>query len=640
MFVFKAAVVGAGTMGGEIAQVIAAAGIPVLLKDVEQRFVDAGLERARDVAKDPDALALITGTTTYVGFGDVDLVVEAVPERMEVKQGVFAELDVVTPGHAILASNTSSLSISEMALATSRPEKVVGFHFFYPASRMRLIEVVEGDETSPETLQAAAVFAQGLRKVPIACAEVPGFVVNRILTSAAGEVWRVQEDRGLSVKAVDDAIAEAEVAPTGPFLLADQLGLDTVLHVARHLNAAYGDSFYVHEGMARLVKAGELGVKVGKGFYEDGTPRAEGATDVDAQELAERFALKALVEACLLLEEGVATTREIDLGMMAGAGLIPPPLARADAAGLDELLARLERAQAEWGERYAPPAILRRLVAQGRRGAATGQGFFPTARPPASSQGKVVKLELRGATAIAWLDRPPANSLAPQVIEELSSLWKRVEGDEAIRALVIASANPMLFCAGADIKAFTRMDQAAARALLDDANGLLRAMERSSTVTIAAVNGAALGGGCELAMGCDLRIAAHSATFAQPEIDLGIIPGFGGTQRLPRLVGEAKALEMNLTGQPISAHDAHEHGLVNRVVPDHELLDVALAWAQGLGGKAPRAVKQLKAVSNAGDLDAGIEAEKRAFAEIFASEDAGEGISAFLDKRRPRWTGR
>ncbi len=640
MFVFKAAVVGAGTMGGEIAQVIATAGIPVVLKDVEQRFVDAGLARAREVAKDPASMQLISGTTTYDGFGDVDLVVEAVPERMEVKQAVFAQLDVITPGHAILASNTSSLSISEMAMATTRPEKVVGFHFFYPASRMRLVEVVEGDETSPETMQAAAVFAQDLRKVAIACADVPGFVVNRILNSAAGEVWRVQEERGLSVKAVDDALAEAEVVSMGPFVLCDVLGLDTVLHVSRHLYAAYGDSFYVHQGMAALVEAGELGAKTGKGFYEDGAPRTEGSADVDAQELVERFTLKALVEACLLLEEGVATTREIELGMMTGAGMVPPPFARADAAGLDRALARLERAEAEWGEHYAPPGILRRLVGQGRHGAATGQGFFPAARPDASWQGKAVRLELRGATAIAWLDRPPANSLAPQVIEELSALWARVEGDEAIRALVIASANPMLFCAGADIKAFTRMDQAAGRALLEDANGLLRAMERSSTVTIAAVNGAAVGGGCELAMGCDVRIAALSATFAQPEIDLGIMPGFGGTQRLPRLVGEAKALEMNLTGEPISAHDAHEHGLVNRVVPDHELLDVALAWARRLGGKAPRAVKQIKALSSTGDLDAGLEAEQRAFAEIFASEDAGEGISAFLAKRRPHWTGR
>ena len=148
----------------------------------------------------------ITGTTEYDGFGDADFVIEAVPERMEIKQAVFAELDEVTPGHAILASNTSSLSITEMGEATSRPEQVVGFHFFYPASMMRLIEVIEGDETSEETVQAAPNFAQQIRKQPIRCGEVPGFVVNRILNSAVSEIWRVQEEEGIDVKEIDKIV--------------------------------------------------------------------------------------------------------------------------------------------------------------------------------------------------------------------------------------------------------------------------------------------------------------------------------------------------------------------------------------------------------------------------------------------------
>jgi enoyl-CoA hydratase/3-hydroxyacyl-CoA dehydrogenase len=199
----------------------------------------------------------------------------------------------------------------------------------------------------------------------------------------------------------------------------------------------------------------------------------------------------------------------------------------------------------------------------------------------------------------------------------------------------------MLFCAGADIKAFTQMtDPSAGRALLDGMHTLLRRMEQSPIVTIAAVNALAFGGGCELAMGCDIRIAADSATFGQPEINLGIIPGFGGTQRLPRLVGVNKALEMNLTGEPIGADEAFEFGLVNRVVPDHELLDTALAWARKLAGQAPLAIEQIKTVSGAGDLDAGIEAEKDAFVKVFASEDAREGIGAFLGKRQPQFKGR
>lgn len=361
------------------------------------------------------------------------------------------------------------------------------------------------------------------------------------------------------------------------------------------------------------------------------------AADGGAQELVERFTLKAFVEACLVLEEGVAAARAIDLGMMAGAGIIPPPLARADQQGLDVVLARLERAATEWGEDFTPPVILRRLVAQGRLGVASGQGFFPYPRPDGGWEERPVKLETRGDVAIAWLDRPPANSLSPEVIAALRELWDAVQG--RVRVLVVASANPMLFCAGADIKAFQAMDEAAGRALLDAAHGLFRAMETAPVTTIAAVNAAALGGGCELAMACDLRIAAESASFGQPEINLGIIPGFGGTQRLPRLVGEARALELNLTGDPIAAAEAFEIGLAHRVVPDHELVDTALAWAHRLAGQAPLAVAHIKRVSAAADLEAGIAAEKEAFAAAFASADAREGIAAFLQKRPPRWTG-
>ena len=290
MFVFKTAVVGAGTMGGEIAQTLAAADLPVVLKDVDQKFVDQGLEKARQVtegqlqglvkkeklteeqakAQLAHTVGLITGTTTYDGFGDVDFVVEAVPERIEIKRQVFAELDAATPGHAILASNTSSLSITDMGDATLRPDKVVGFHYFYPASVMRLIEVIEGEETSPETVQATINFAQQIRKMPIRCGEVPGFVVNRVLNSAASEIWRYKDESGASAQDIDKEIADARVTPMGPFFLSDLLGLDTVLHVAEHLHDSYGDRFYVSPEMQSLVAAGNFGQKTGKGFYEHG----------------------------------------------------------------------------------------------------------------------------------------------------------------------------------------------------------------------------------------------------------------------------------------------------------------------------------------------------------------------------------
>ena len=288
MFVFKAAVVGAGVMGGEIAQVIAAADVPVVLKDVDRKFVDAGLEKAREVTQGQAAklvkkgrlseeqaaellertLGLITGATSYDEFGDVDFVIEAVPERMEVKHAVFAELDAATPGHAILASNTSGLSITEIGDATNRPDKVVGFHFFWPASYMRLIEVIEGEDTSPETVQGAANFAQQVKKMPVRCAECPGFVVNRILVSTASEIWRYQDETGLPVEELDEFITTNVNMPMGPFRVADMSGLDTVVKVARDMREAYGDRFYVHRGMEERLERGELGAKTGKGFYD------------------------------------------------------------------------------------------------------------------------------------------------------------------------------------------------------------------------------------------------------------------------------------------------------------------------------------------------------------------------------------
>ncbi len=669
MFVFKAAVVGAGTMGGQIAQTIAAAGIPVVLKDIDDALVQAGLDEARNVtrgqigklaekgkitaeqaeAQIEEILGRIHGTTSYERFGEVDLVVEAVPERMEIKQSVFAELDASTPGHAILASNTSSLSITEIGEATLRPDKVVGFHYFYPASIMPLIEIVEGEETSAETVAAAITFAQAIRKQPITCVEVPGFVVNRILNSGISEIWREQEEKGLSIKAIDEGVGAAGVTPVGPYYLVSLLGLDTVLHVAEHLVESYGEErFYVPKGMQKLVADGKLGAKTGgDGFYDpQGEPNIKGEAEPDVAELVELLSLKTFLEACLVLEEGVATHRDIDFGMMAGAGLDPrrglmPPFMKADSEGLDAILERMENAQERYGERFTPPTILRRMVAQGRLGQKSGQGFYAYPQPDAEQPAEVVKLETRAdGVAIAWLANGQMNSISPQVIEDLGKVWSHVKSaSPPVRALVIASSNPFLFSAGADIKAFASMDEASGAELINGAHALFRELGSEGVVTIAAVNGLAFGGGCELAMACDVRIAARSAIFGQPEIKLGIIPGFGGTQRLPRLVGENKALEMNLVGDPILAEEAFELGLANRLAEDHELLDTALQWARKLAGQAPLAVEQIKRVSAAGDLDEGIEAEKRAFAAVFASADGKEGISAFLGKRAPRFTG-
>ena len=279
MYIFKCAVVGAGAMGGEIAQVISWAGLPVVLKDVDQKALDHGMATARGVyerriksgkltqAQMDEKMALITPALTYDAFGDVDFVIEAVPEKLELKKAVFAELDRICQSTAILASNTSALSITALAAATKRPAQVVGFHFFNPASVMKLIEVVAGQQTSKDTIDTAMSFAEELRKIPVKVKECAGFVVNRILMASMIEIIKARQELGVDHETVDKTMVERAGAPVGPFLLSDMLGLDIAADVAATLEKAYGPRFAAPKELTDHVAAGELGVKTGKGFY-------------------------------------------------------------------------------------------------------------------------------------------------------------------------------------------------------------------------------------------------------------------------------------------------------------------------------------------------------------------------------------
>ena len=215
-------------------------------------------------------MSLIHGTTAFEGFGAADLVIEAVPESLPAKRAVFAQLDACTPGHAILATSTSSLPITAIADAVGpdRRERLLGLHFLRPASVTRVVEVVVAEETSPAAVQTAVSFVHRIRRSPIRCADSPGFVVNRILGAVNSELWAAQEETGIPVEQVDAEVRESQLLPMGPFELADMVGLDTVVRVADALREAHGDSYRVHSGMEALVERGDLGTKTGKGFYE------------------------------------------------------------------------------------------------------------------------------------------------------------------------------------------------------------------------------------------------------------------------------------------------------------------------------------------------------------------------------------
>jgi len=405
MYIYKAAVMGAGAMGAEIAQTISFSGLPVVIKDLNQGLVDKGIERARGIyqrrvdrgkmsgADVEPKMALITGTTTYDGFEDVDIVIEAVNEKMDLKKQVFKELERATPETCILASNTSALSISEIASATTRAAKVVGMHFFYPAHVMKLVEVIPGLETSDETVDDTAAFAESLRKIPVRVQECGGFLVNRLLLPYLNEAVMALQEGAAAAPEIDAAMRDWGF-PMGPFSLCDTLGLDVCAAVGRTLYDAYGPRMAPARLWEKIVAAQRYGVKSKAGFYSYAEEGGGGVDETVQKMIGEvqketgisgtEFSVERLVypminEAVICLQEHVSSASDMDIAMLAGIGFPQDKggvLKHADTIGLDALLASLERYTKELGSRFWPAPMLKRMVAAGHLGQKAGRGFF------------------------------------------------------------------------------------------------------------------------------------------------------------------------------------------------------------------------------------------------------------------------
>ena len=405
MYIYKVGVAGAGTMGAQIAEVVSFAGLPVVLADVQESLARRGVESVRAiyqarVAKGKmtpeqleEKMLLVTASPNLEGLNDADLVIEAVSEELRLKQRVFQELDRICPRSAILASNTSALSISALASATKRPGKVIGLHFFNPAYAMPLVEVIPGLGTDPQTVDDVVGFAESIRKQPVIVKECAGFLVNRLLSPYLNEaVWCLQ-DGDVSIKEIDQDLVSFGM-PVGPFTLLDTVGLDIALDVARILHDSYGPRMAPAPLLEAFVKAGRIGIKAGQGFYEYGDV-GKGGVDQSLDELREQVwqrtgrhqmtwsrmrPLLAMVnEAVIALQEGIASARDIDLAMAAGTGFPTEkngPLHLADQLGIDHVLQELEELKEHVGIRFWPAPMLRRLVDAGFTGQAAGRGFF------------------------------------------------------------------------------------------------------------------------------------------------------------------------------------------------------------------------------------------------------------------------
>lgn len=403
MYIFKAGVLGAGMMGAEIAQVITYSGLPVVLKDVNQELVDKGLAKIREIYQrrvdkgkmSPTTMAekmdLVEGTTSYASFSDVDIVIEAVPENIELKKRVFRELEEVCPEGTILASNTSALSISEMGAATKRPTKVIGMHFFNPAHVMKLVEVIPGLDTDQDTIDSVVAFAESLRKIPVVVQDCPGFLVNRLLMPYLNEAAYCLQEGAATAAEIDEAVVEFGM-PMGPFILMDMLGLDICYDVGKYLYSEYGERMKPAALFERLYRLGRYGEKANAGFYGYGDQTDEPVKKIIAQVQeetgikgtafsVERCLFPLINEAALCLQEHIASPTDIDMAMMAGTGMKKGdtpmgPLAIADEMGLDKVLAQLEGFEARFGERFRPARLLRLKVKANHLGVRTGKGFL------------------------------------------------------------------------------------------------------------------------------------------------------------------------------------------------------------------------------------------------------------------------
>jgi len=645
----KIAVIGAGEMGHGIAELAALRGYDVTMRDIKQEYLDRGMERVRwsldklvekNQIKREEAEAALARIRPTLDLSDAlrdaDFAIEAVFEDLGLKKRVFRELDGAAPDKTILASNTSAIPITSMAVATKRPEKVVGLHFFNPPMLMPLIEVVRAEGTSDATLQAAVDLSKALGKtVVVVRKDVPGFITTRILGPYFEEAAWIHEDEGVSIETIDAAMRFRAGFPMGPFELADQVGIDVLYHLIE--NAKHP----VPMSVKRLFDANKVGRKVGEGFYSYKEGRPKLTPELGASFDPVRILAPMINEAADLLAQGVASAEDIDLAMRLGTAFPKGPLATADDLGVDAVLAALRA-----GKRHAPAKILDEMAARGELGVKSGKGFYDHVAGKEQKALETLLLakdhEIRVATIT--INRPDRlNTLSPQVFDELEQALAELERDEDVRCVVITGAGERSFSAGADLTSFTDISKAhKVWQISRRSEEVFHRLANFPKPTVAALNGYAYGGGLELALACDFRLAARRAKVGQTEIGLGLVPGAGGSQRLVRVVGLAKAKELVMMGSRLTADEAAAIGLLTKVADNEAFGDAVRSFAERLAKQAPIAIRLAKALLNrSGDvpIDAALEMEAMAYGLVTSTEDIYEGLQAFMEKREPKFKG-
>jgi enoyl-CoA hydratase/3-hydroxyacyl-CoA dehydrogenase len=579
-----------------------------------------------------------------------DLVVEAVPENPELKKSVLKEAGRAAPNGAILASNTSNIRISELAEGTPGPERVVGMHFFNPPVVMKLVEVVPGTKTDPAVLDAVASVCARLGRTPIkVLKDSPGFIVDRI-NAAETLFFCLVLDRGIATPEEVDSYAKSQGLPMGPYELLDFVGVDiawaSLSYFSKTLSSEYGRGLT----FARMVEANQLGKKTGKGFYDWSTGKASipKAPPTDKVSVLDIFSIE-INEAVKLIEEGVARPEDIEKGVSLGMGRPFGPISVAKGLSNSEVRSKLEElAQKFECKVFAPTKSIldgRMLEVIESKPTAEVEPAGPSGAKPEEEggvAGPIFVEKLGGRVAKVVINRPKQNTLNAEVLDGLDRILTELWNDNEV-AVVLLTGTGGVFSAGADLSQFFNSSLAFVE-FSRKGERIFKRITEFPKLTVAVIKGYALGGGLELAMSCDLRLATEDVKLGLPEVTLGLVPGWSGSQKMAKLIGLSRASALVLTGDRISGKQAYEFGLVNKLVPAGDPDEYALQYCRELASTlAPVAVMLAKRLLDKGadvPSDVGLEMEALSYGVLFGTEDLKEGVSAFLGKRKPEYKGK
>ncbi|MCB0365267.1 MAG: enoyl-CoA hydratase/isomerase family protein [Bdellovibrionaceae bacterium] len=661
----KVGVVGAGNMGAAIAQHFLMKGLQVHLVDVSEEGltkgrerIDSSLEEAvkRRIMRPEDKASLferLVTTTDFKTFAECQLIVEAVFENFQVKVDLFTKLEEYVADDCVLATNTSSYSVADLAKCLKKPERFIGVHYFYHAAKNKLVEVIPGEKTDPRLVEVLRDFYNYYDKIPIVVKDAAGFAVNRFFVPWLNEAVRLYEEGLGSPAFIDETAEKLFKIGMGPFKLMNATGVPVAQHACEGLAEKFGAFYAPAEGLKKQVAT-----------KTDWDLAVAYSGKNDEKAVTDRLLAASLGVAAQMVSEGVTTTSETDLGARMGLRWFQGPFELMNAIGVD----RVKTATGELFKKWNLP--MPKLLEQTPQGGRVALDF--------------VKATVQGECGFLQFYRPDSmNALNEEVVQQLSDKWDELEKNSQVKKIVLLGSGKA-FVAGADIKFFIdNMDKGDVDRIYNFTafgHEVLKKIESSAKPSIAYLDGLTLGGGLELALACKFRLGTARSLLAFPETGIGIYPGLGGTQRSTRLMGKAAAKYLVATGKMIKAEEALALGLIDQVIErvgswtelekmdfpqsasgkkgqpeldafaefDGVLTDDLLAQPafaaqeKALRSKAPLALSKAMDLIDQGeklDLNKGLEMELAGLREIFSTADARIGLGSVIKRERPAFKG-